>query len=98
MRGLLGLFYQKQKHDFYQAFGVIEGLTLQRTPNGNDPNATRDFPGVVYLNSMDREDTDKAIFATLSFDLTDDLELSVGGALFRAGGDGRMDSSASGWA
>ena len=83
VRGLLGLFYQKQKHDFYQEFGVLEGLTLQRTPNGNDPNATRDFPGVVYLNSMDREDTDKAIFATLSFDLTDDLELSVGGRYFK---------------
>ena len=26
VRGLLGFFYQKQYHDFYQEFGNIEGL------------------------------------------------------------------------
>jgi iron complex outermembrane receptor protein len=82
VRGLIGLFYQKQEHDFYQEFGRIRNLALRRTPNGNDPNATRSFPGVVYLNSMDREDTDQAVFGTLSFDVTDTLELSVGARYF----------------
>ena len=65
LRGLLGFFYQKQEHDFYQEFGRLKGLADRRVPNGNDPNATNAFPGVVYLNSMDREDTDQAVFATL---------------------------------
>jgi outer membrane receptor protein involved in Fe transport len=82
VRALLGFFYQKQEHDFYQEFGRVRGLADRRVPNGNDPDATRNFPGVVYLNSMDREDTDKAVFATISFDITDDLELSVGGRYF----------------
>ena len=43
------------------------------------PNA---FPGVVYLNSMDREDTDQAVFATVAFDVTDTLELSLGARYF----------------
>jgi iron complex outermembrane receptor protein len=82
VRGLLGFFYQKQEHDFYQEFGRVKGLADRRVPNGNDPNATRAFPGVVYLNSMDREDTDKAVFGTLSFDITDALELSLGARYF----------------
>jgi iron complex outermembrane recepter protein len=82
LRGLLGFFYQKQEHDFYQEFGRLKGLADRRVPNGNDPNATNAFPGVVYLNSMDREDTDQAVFATLSFDITDTLEVSVGGRYF----------------
>jgi outer membrane receptor protein involved in Fe transport len=82
VRGLLGFFYQKQEHDFYQEFGRLEGLVDQRAVNGFDPNATSAFPGVVYLNSMDREDTDQAVFATVSFDITDDLELSLGARYF----------------
>jgi outer membrane receptor protein involved in Fe transport len=82
VRGLLGFFYQKQEHDFYQEFGRIRNLALRRTPNGNEPTNPNTFPGVVYLNSMDREDTDQAVFATIAFDITDDLELSVGGRYF----------------
>jgi iron complex outermembrane receptor protein len=82
VRGLLGFFYQKQEHDFYQEFGRVKGLADRRVPNGNDPNAIGSFPGVVYLNSMDREDTDQAVFGTLSFDITDTLEMSVGARYF----------------
>ncbi len=82
VRGLLGFFYQKQEHDFYQEFGRLEGLADVRVPNGQDPNGTATFPGVVYLNSMDREDTDQAVFATIAFDITDTLELSVGARYF----------------
>jgi len=82
VRGLLGFFYQKQEHDFYQEFGRIDGLTDHLLLNGHDPNGTQEFPGVVYLNSMDREDTDQAVFATVAFDVTDALELSVGARYF----------------
>ena len=82
VRGLLGFFYQKQEHDFYQEFGRLKGLADVRVPNGQDPNAAAAFPGVVYLNSMDREDTDEAVFATVAFDITDSLELSLGARYF----------------
>ena len=49
--------------------------------NGNDGGAGR-YAGYVYLNSMDRTDRDQAVFATLAFDITDNLELSVGGRYF----------------
>ncbi len=83
VRGLLGFFYQKQEHDFYQEFGLIEGLADNRVPNGQDPNAQNQFPGVVYLNSMDREDTDEAVFGQIAFDITDALELSLGARYFK---------------
>jgi iron complex outermembrane receptor protein len=36
----------------------------------------------VYLNSMDRRDTDQAVFGQIAFDITDQLELSVGARYF----------------
>jgi outer membrane receptor protein involved in Fe transport len=82
VRGLLGLFYQKQEHDFYQPFGIIDGLADVRSMNGTTPGGPGRFASYVYLNSMDRVDTDQAIFGTLSFDLTDRLELSLGARYF----------------
>ena len=82
VRGLLGFFYQKQFHDFEQSFGNLPGLADSLVPNGQDPNATHSFPGTVYLNSMDRTDTDKAIFGQVAFNITDTLEMSVGARYF----------------
>ncbi len=36
VRGLLGFFYQKQEHDFYQQFGLLPGLADHQLLNGND--------------------------------------------------------------
>lgn len=89
VRGLLGFYYQKQFHDFYQPFGLIEGLADDRSMNGCEgspcalvPGGTGRYDDYVYLNSMDRRDTDQAIFGTIAFDLTDDLELSLGARYF----------------
>jgi outer membrane receptor protein involved in Fe transport len=76
LRGMIGLFYQVQKHAFEQRFQV-EGLALQMQMNRDEPNGNR-FPDTVYLNNLDRKDTDKAIFGSLSFDLTDKIELTAG--------------------
>ena len=38
---------------------------------------------IVYLNNMDRQDKDKAVFGQLAFDVTDDLELTVGARYFK---------------
>ena len=81
VRGLLGFFYQKQDHDFYQEFGRIEGLADQMLLNRDEPGSPR-FPGVVFLNSMDRVDRDKAVFGQLAVDLTDRVEVSVGARYF----------------
>ncbi len=81
LRGLLGFFYQKQEHDFEQPFGNIPGLADSMLMNGDEPNGEK-FPGVVYLNSLDRVDTDKAVFGQIAYDLTDSLELTVGARFF----------------
>lgn len=80
VRGLLGFFWQEQKHDFYQPF-LVEGLADVMLPN---QGATPQFADIVYLNSMDREDTDEAVFASVSFDITEKLELTGGIRFFKA--------------
>jgi outer membrane receptor protein involved in Fe transport len=82
VRGLLGFFYQKQYHDFYQPFGLIEGLADDRAMNGLEPGGAGRYTNYVYLNSMDRTDRDQAVFGTIAFDLTDQLELSLGARYF----------------
>jgi iron complex outermembrane receptor protein len=82
VRGLLGFFHQKQFHDFQQPFGNVAGLADSLSVNGQDPNATVAFPGAVYLNDMDRTDRDDAIFGEVSFDVTDQLEVSLGARYF----------------
>ncbi len=82
VRGLLGFFYQKQEHDFYQPFGLIENLADIREMNGTTPGGAGRFANYVYLNSFDRVDTDQAVFGQLAFDITDTLELSLGARYF----------------
>lgn len=81
VRGLLGFFYQKQYHNFYQEFGKIEGLANIMELNYLEPGS-QNFPNVVYLNSMDRTDRDQAVFGQIAFDLTDKFELSLGARYF----------------
>jgi outer membrane receptor protein involved in Fe transport len=79
LRGMLGFFWQHQYHDFEQHW-QIEGLgDLLLLNQGTDPR----FQDTVYLNSMDRDDRDRAVFGHVSYDLTDDLELTVGARFFK---------------
>ena len=80
VRALVGLFYQNQKHDFQQHWRV-DGLADSMEPNQDNPNPR--FDSTVYLNSLDREDSDEAVFASLNYDITDDLELTVGTRFFK---------------
>jgi len=82
VRALIGAFYQKQYHDFYQSFGNIVGLADNMLLNAMEQPGVQTFPGIVYLNSLDRTDTDQAIFGQIAFDLTDSLELSLGARYF----------------
>ena len=81
VRGLVGLFWQKQFHDFVQPFGLIEGLATDRLMNSDEPDGNQ-YPGVVYLNDMERTDRDQAIFGEIAFDLTDRVELTLGARYF----------------
>jgi iron complex outermembrane receptor protein len=81
VRGLLGFFFQKQYHDFYQEFGRIDGLADEMLLNFGEPDAPQ-YPGVVYLNSMDRTDRDQAVFGQVAFDVTDAVEVSLGARYF----------------
>jgi outer membrane receptor protein involved in Fe transport len=79
VRGMLGYFWQHQFHDFEQHWIVDGGLApIMEMNEGMDPR----FDDTVYLNSMYRNDRDQAIFASVSFDITDDVELTVGTRFF----------------
>ena len=79
VRGLLGVFVQKQWHDFEQHWEVEGGVApVAQLNGGGDPR----FTDTVYLNSMFRTDRDTAFFGSVSFDVTDDLELTVGTRFF----------------
>ncbi len=79
IRGLVGVFTQKQFHDFEQKWEVVGGVaTAMQMNGGGDPR----FTDTVYLNSMERTDRDTAFFGSLSFDITDALELTVGARFF----------------
>jgi outer membrane receptor protein involved in Fe transport len=81
LRGLLGFFWQEQKHDFQQNFEVA-GLADSMLMNYFEGNTSR-YADTVYLNSMDRVDKDQAVFGSLSFDITESLELTVGARYFK---------------
>jgi outer membrane receptor protein involved in Fe transport len=78
VRGMLGLFFMDSYHDFTTNY-VAPGLGDVMEMHGGEPYLTRD---AVYLNSMDRDDDDRAIFGHVEFDITDDLELTVGARFF----------------
>ncbi len=79
VRGLVGVFSQKQFHDFEQHWIVDGGLApVMEMNEGLDPR----FDDTVYLNSMYRTDRDLAFFGSVSFDVTDNLELTVGTRFF----------------
>ncbi len=74
IRGMLGFFWQEQEHDFEQRW-LVEGLADVMLMNGG---TSPRFQDTVYMTSVDRVDTDRAVFADVSFDITDTLELSLG--------------------
>ncbi|MDH5304732.1 MAG: TonB-dependent receptor [Gammaproteobacteria bacterium] len=81
VRGMLGVFWQNQFHDFEQAF-TVDGLGDVMLLNRDEPSIS-DWPGVVYLNKLEREDSDQAIFGHVSFDLTEAVELTIGARFFQ---------------
>ena len=61
----------------FQVTGLADSMQVQL-----QPASARGIPGTVYLNNMDRKDTDKAVFGEHRFDITDQLEFTVGARYF----------------
>ena len=79
VRGLLGFFMQKQFHDFEQHW-LVEGISPVLWPNeGLDPR----FTDTVYLNSLYRTDRDEAVFASVDFDIAENMVLTLGARYFQ---------------
>jgi len=79
VRGQIGYFWQHQYHDFEQKWIMEDSVApIMEMNEGLDPR----FADVIYLNSMYRNDRDKAIFGSVSFDVTDDVEVTVGTRYF----------------
>ena len=73
VRWVAGLFLQRQTDDNYNAY-TVDGLS--------DERSVTDQPGVNYLNSTSRTDVDRAVFADVAFDLSDDWTVTLGGRAF----------------
>lgn len=78
VRGMLGLFFMDSYHDFTTNY-VAPGLGDVMEMHGGEPYLIND---AVYLNSMDRDDDDRAVFGHVEFDITEDLELTLGARFF----------------
>ncbi len=79
-RGMLGFFWQEQYHDFEQRW-QIEGLAQSQWLNQDEPNGNQ-FADTVYLNSLDRDDSDRAVFGQINYDISDNVEASFGARFF----------------
>lgn len=78
IRGTLGLFSNKSYHDYniaYRRPGIAQSMWF----DGGDDFLRRD---TFYLNSMDRFDTERAVFGFVDFDITEKLALTIGGRYF----------------
>jgi outer membrane receptor protein involved in Fe transport len=78
VRGMLGVFLMDSYHDFTTNY-VAPGLGDVMEMHGGTPHLIED---AVYLNSMDRDDDDTAFFGHVEFDITDDLQMTLGARFF----------------
>ena len=78
VRGMLGYYWLDSYHDYTTPY-VAPGLSDFMQMHGGTPALTDD---AVYLNSMDRNDTDRAFFGHVEYDFTDDLSVTVGARFF----------------
>ena len=85
IRGMLGFYKAQQDHDFEQRW-MVAGLADQMLLNAGETGSNQ-FPDTVYLNSLDRVDKDEAIFGQVSFDLSDQLEMTLGSSFFQTRSD-----------
>ena len=90
MRGLLGFFYQKQFHDFFQTFGNVEGLADRFLMNGAGAERDQCVPGrrLPEQHGPHRHRPGR-VRRRSSFDITDTARDVGRRALFRAGDDGQ---------
>jgi len=69
LRGVAGLFYQRQTNDWTNLY-IVPGLATSQSVTG--------LPGVNYVNIQYRVDRDYAAFAQASYDIMPQLTLTAG--------------------
>ncbi len=69
LRGIVGLFWQKQTHDIEQAY-LVDDLATSLEVTG--------WPDTLWLTQQEREDEDKAVFGELTYDITEKLAVTGG--------------------
>ncbi|HEU0224971.1 MAG TPA: TonB-dependent receptor [Steroidobacteraceae bacterium] len=74
VRGVVGLFYQKQNHDITQRY-LVDDLNPDYWVTGWDDT--------IWLTQQERQDEDEAIFGEISFDITDQLTATGGLRFYR---------------
>jgi outer membrane receptor protein involved in Fe transport len=75
IRFVAGLFYQDQTHDIFQDYQIADlGSNVSITGR----------PGTIWLTSQQRDDTDKAVFGEVSWNITPALTLTGGLRFFEA--------------
>jgi len=74
VRGVVGLFYQKQTHDITQVYKV-DDLNPAYWVTGWDDT--------IWLTQQERVDEDEALFGEISFDLTEQLTATGGLRFYR---------------
>ncbi len=81
IRGMVGVFVQKQFHDFEQHW-IVEGISPVMWMDYDDNPNNEAFRDTVYLNSLYRTDRDTAYFGSVDFDIGDRTVLTLGARFF----------------
>ncbi|WP_339669364.1 TonB-dependent receptor [Dasania marina] len=72
---VVGLFWQKQKHDITQRYIVDDLADINEVPGWED---------TIWLTSQSRTDKDKAIFGEVSYAINDKLTATAGARFFES--------------
>jgi iron complex outermembrane recepter protein len=82
VKATVGLFIQRQLHNIWQLYtmpGYDPTSIYGNNPNGfNSFDSIPGFDNAIWLTDEQRVDRDKAVFAPISWDITDQLSLTGG--------------------
>ncbi len=74
IRGLVGVFFQKQTNHIFQNY-LVDNLATDLSVGG--------YPGSIWVTNQKRVDKDWAIFGEANFDITPHITLTGGGRLYK---------------
>lgn len=82
MRLIAGLFYQKAEHEYLNLWQIPD-ISAGMDVNNNSTGVLTGYPTDAYfITDQSREDTEKAVFGELSYDISDQLTATFGARYF----------------